>query len=162
MNMKKITPLLLIGILSVMLAACSSGNNNVADPGLKAAEMTTKMTEQVEQPNLIELEDDMVQTMYHLDPSLLEDYSIRIPLMNIKSNEIAILKVRDSKDMATVEAAVKQRAQDVQKQFETYLPDQYENAKNYKMVTKGNYVFFVISEEADKLQEVFLSFFEKK
>lgn len=111
----------------------------------------------VEQPAQMPVEGDMVKDMYHLDPSLLEDYSIMMPLMNVKTNEVAVLKVKDAKDIAAVEEAVKQRAADVQKQFETYLQDQYENAKNFQVVKKGNYVLFVISESADAIVSEFES-----
>ncbi len=159
---KSCLSLLVVVLMGVMLAACSSGSKEASfEPKLSAAEMTDSMLKQVEQPKLIDLEAEAVKRQYHLDPSLLADYSIKIPLMNVKTNEIAVLKVKDSKDVETVEAAVKQRAEDVQKQFETYLPDQYENAKNYKLVVKGNYVLFVISESADKLTQAFDSFFEQ-
>lgn len=109
----------------------------------------------VEQPAQIQIEGDMVKDLYHLDPSILEDYSIMTPLMNVKTNEVAVLKVKDAKDVAAVEEAVKKRAADVQKQFETYLQDQYENAKNFQVVKKGNYVLFVISESADDIVSEF-------
>ncbi|WP_240644503.1 DUF4358 domain-containing protein [Paenibacillus paeoniae] len=105
----------------------------------------------VEQPALAPIEGEMVKDLYHLDPSILEDYAIMSPLMNVKTNEVAVLKVKDAKDIATVEEAVKKRAADVQKQFETYLQDQYENAKNFQVVKKGDYVLFVISESADDI-----------
>ena len=38
----------------------------------------------------------------------------------------------------------------------------YENAKNYKLITKGNYVLFVISEQADELVTVYDSFFNEQ
>lgn len=114
----------------------------------------------IEQPSLMDVTSDMVQDMYHFDPALLEQFTIKMPMMNVKTNEIAVLKVKDAKDIATVEEGVKQRAADVQKQFETYLPDQYENAKNYKLVVKDSYVLFVISESADDIVNEFNSLFE--
>ncbi|MFF2885441.1 DUF4358 domain-containing protein [Paenibacillus sp. NPDC057967] len=111
----------------------------------------------VEQPALAPIEGDMVKDLYHLDPSILADYAIMSPLMNVKTNEVAVLKVKDAKDVATVEEAVKKRAADVQKQFETYLQDQYENAKNFQVVKKGDYVLFVISESADDIVSEFNS-----
>ncbi|RJE89063.1 DUF4358 domain-containing protein [Paenibacillus sp. 1011MAR3C5] len=109
----------------------------------------------VEQPAQAPIEGDMVKDLYHLDPSILADYSIMTPLMNVKTNEVAVLRVKDAKDVATVEEAVKKRAADVQKQFETYLQDQYENAKNFQVVKKGDYVLFVISESADDIVSEF-------
>jgi predicted nucleotidyltransferase len=150
-------------VLSIALSACSSNNKEAAiESTVPAKEMADQILTQFEQPQLMELEAGMVQQLYHLDPALLEQYTIRTPLMNVKTNEIAILKVKDAKDVATVEAAVKQRAADVQKQFEIYLPDQYELSKNYKLVTKGNYVLFVISDKADEMVKSFDIFFEQK
>lgn len=165
--MKKHTFILALTIvLSVVLSACSSSNNNEAavEPNVTAKEMVDQMLTKVEQPSFMEVEADMVEQLYHLNPDLLEDYSIRMPMMNVKSNELAILKVKDAKDIPTIETAVKERAADIQKSFEQYLPDQYENAKNYKLVTKGNYLLFVIADPTDQdaLVREFDAFFASK
>ncbi|MBH5319072.1 DUF4358 domain-containing protein [Paenibacillus sp. GSMTC-2017] len=125
------------------------------DTGAVKAGSTKEIVEailaKVEQPAQMPVEGEMLKDMYHLDAALLEEYTIKMPMMNVKTNEIAVLKVKDAKDIPTVEEAIKKRATNVQKQFETYLQDQYENAKNYKLVTKGNYILFVIAEDADKM-----------
>ncbi|GKU80455.1 DUF4358 domain-containing protein [Paenibacillus sp. L3-i20] len=114
-------------------------------------EIVEAILAKVEQPVQMPIEADKLKDMYYLDAALLEEYTIKTPMMNVKTNEIAVLKVKDAKDIPAVEEAIKKRATDVQKQFETYLQDQYENAKNYKLVTKGNYILFVIAEDADKM-----------
>jgi predicted nucleotidyltransferase len=159
---KSIVFLMVTMIVGVLIAGCSKDGAEIVEPELSTNEMVDKMLEKVEQPMLMELPADQVTAIYHIDPDKLEEYSIRIPMMNVKTNEIAILKVKDAADLAEVEEAVKQRAENVQKQFETYLPDQYENAKNYQLVTKGNYVLFVISEEADELVKVYDGFFTQQ
>lgn len=162
--MKKIVlGLIFVAMLSLALAGCSNNDDSAAvEPTLTAKEMTEQMAETTEEPAQLELEGEQLKDFYNLDPELLEDYSIRIPMMNVKTNEIAIMKVKDEKDLQTVEEAAKKRAEAVQKQFEQYLQDQYENAKNYKLVTKGNYVLLIISDKADELLEVYDSFFEQK
>ncbi|TCZ78198.1 DUF4358 domain-containing protein [Paenibacillus albiflavus] len=151
--------LMLIIVLTLALSACSSNKAAPIESTVPVKEMVDKMITEAEQPALMELDADAVKQQYHLDPALLEEYSARIPLMNVKTNEISVFKVKDEKDIPTIETAIKQRAADVQKQFETYLPDQYENAKNYKLVTKGNYLLFVISEKPDDVVKSFDSFF---
>lgn len=141
-------------------AANGGSDSGSADDGAAAEEGSTQaiadaILAKFEQPSQMKLEGDMVKDMYHLDPALLEDYTIMTPLMNIKTNELAVLKVKDAKDLEAVQEGVKQRAADVQKIFETYLQDQYENAKNYKLVVKGSYVLFVISENADDMAAEF-------
>ncbi|QFF98437.1 DUF4358 domain-containing protein [Psychrobacillus glaciei] len=146
----------------VVITGCSNDKPSTIESKLPAKEMADEMVKEVEQPPLIELQADQVKEFYNLDPKKLEEYSIRIPMMNVSTNEIAILKVKDAKDVADVELAVKERAENVKKQFEHYLPEQYENAKNYKLVTKGNYVLLVISDKADELIKVYDSFFDQK
>lgn len=166
---------LLVIALGLVLTACSGANsNNAANNNTSAnkeeqavstkttKEMVDGMLAKLEQPALIEMTGDMVKQMYYIDPALLEQYTIMSPMMNIKTNEIAVFKVKDAKDIAAVEDGIKKRAGDVQKTFETYLQDQYEIAKNYKLVTKGSYVFFVISEQADQFVSEFDTFFEQK
>ena len=161
--MKKLWMFLMLTIIGgVLLAACSNDESKVVEPTLTANEMVNEMLAKVEQPMMMEVTGEQVQEIYNIDPEKLEDYAIRIPMMNVKTNEVAILKVKDVADVPAVEEAVKQRAATVQQQFETYLPDQYENAKNYKLVTKGNYVLFVISDQADKLVAEYDRFFNEQ
>lgn len=161
--MKKLKMFLMLTIIGgLLLAACSNDEPAVVEPTLTANEMVDEMLAKVEQPMMVEVTGEQVQEIYNIDPEKLEDYAIRIPMMNVKTNEIAILKVKDAADVPAVEEAVKQRATTVQQQFETYLPDQYENAKNYKLVTKGNYVLFVISDQADELVAEYDRFFNEQ
>ncbi|MFD0960443.1 DUF4358 domain-containing protein [Paenibacillus chungangensis] len=136
----------------------NDSDNTTGDSAAEASttqEVIDAILAQVEQPAQISLEGEQVKDFYHIDPALLEDYTIKIPMMNVKTNELALLKVKNEADIQAVVEGIEKRAENVQKQFETYLQDQYENAKNYKVETKGNYVLFVISEEADKMVEQF-------
>lgn len=113
----------------------------------------------IEEPALMDMNAELIKDMYHFDPALADQYIVKMPMMNVKTNEIAIFKLKDAASLSTVEEGMKQRATDVQKQFETYLQDQYENAKNYKIVAHDNYVLFVISDNANKIVDEFNRFF---
>lgn len=149
-------------MLAIVISACSGDKGSTVEVKQSAKEIADQMVERVEQPAFMELSAQDLNELYKIDTAKLADFSVRVPMMNIKTNEIAIFKVNDAKDIPDIEEALKQRAETVQKQFEQYLPDQYENAKNYKVITKGNYVLFVISDRADELIKVFDSFFETK
>jgi DNA mismatch repair ATPase MutL len=130
-------------------------------PSPATKDIVDEMLKQVEQPSLMEMSGDQVKEAYGIDMALLEDYAVHVPLMNVKTNEIAIFKVKKPTDIAAVKKGIETRAENVQKQFEHYLQDQYENAKNYRLVTKGNYVLFLISESADALEKAFNDSFNK-
>ncbi|MEG0384993.1 MAG: DUF4358 domain-containing protein [Solibacillus sp.] len=167
--MKKMMVIMLTMVLALVVSACSGNKTSTTDDktttieaSKSAKEMTEQMVKEVEQPALMELTAEDLKNLYNLDAAKLEDFSVRIPMMNVKSNEIAIFKVKDPNDVAEVVAAIKVRAENAMKPFEQYLPDQYENAKNHKIITKGNYVLFVISDQADELIAVYDRFFVKK
>ncbi|MEG0440316.1 MAG: DUF4358 domain-containing protein [Solibacillus sp.] len=167
--MKKMMVIMLTMVLALVVSACSGNKSSTTDDktttieaSKSAKEMTEQMVKEVEQPALMELTAEDLKNLYNLDAAKLEDFSVRIPMMNVKSNEIAIFKVKDPNDVAEIVAAIKVRAENAMKPFEQYLPDQYENAKNHKIITKGNYVLFVISDQADELIAVYDRFFVKK
>ncbi|WP_066301385.1 DUF4358 domain-containing protein [Bacillus sp. FJAT-29937] len=160
--MKKGMMWALFAVFLLTLTACSNNRETKIEPKVTVKEMAEQLLIQVEQPAFMELEEVQVKESYYINPNLLEEYIIQMPLMNVTSNELSILKLKDKKDLETVKSALEKRAADAIRNFENYLPDQYENAKNYKIVTNGNYMLFVISEESEELIKHFNAFFSNK
>lgn len=120
-----------------------------------------KIIADCEMMKLFPLEDADASAAYNnLDLSLLEEYSFNIPLMNIKCDEITIMKVKNESDIPTVKAAIEERHKVVLSSFEHYLIDQYEIAQKAKVIVNGKYVMFLITENADKGVEIFNKAFE--
>jgi len=113
------------------------------------------MLEKIEQPSLMDLAPEELKNYYDIDPDFVEEFTIKTPAFNLMANEIAVIKVKDVKDIEAVKKGMEKRASDVQKMFEQYLPEPYKHAQNYKIVDKGNYVLFLISESADDLVKAF-------
>lgn len=101
-----------------------------------------------EMPALIDLDSATLLAVYGLDSSNLDAYICKMPMMNTKATEFFLAKVKDGK-MDAVKAAVEKRQEDLEQQWSQYLPDQLDLVKNYKLVTNGNYILFVVSEYAD-------------
>lgn len=162
---KKLLGLVLAGMMILGLAAC--GEKQEETPGndeanVKVEEITQKVTESLDYGSMIKLDDETLEQYYGLDASLLEAYDANIPMMNITTQEYSVFKVKDEKDMDTVMAAIEKRAGDVQKSFEEYLPDQYENAKNYYAESNGKYAIFVIHEKSEDVKEIFQGFLNNR
>lgn len=169
-KMKKLSKialmLVLVGLVTLSMMACESetpggeAGDKIVEPSLSIAEMIEAITDKHEFSAFMPLDEDMMAEFYHLDAALLEDYVANMPLMIVRSDELTILKVKDVADVDTVKASLEERAADAMRSFESYLIDQYEKAENYKLVTQGNYILFVIADDADAVVKTFNSFFE--
>lgn len=160
---KKLLGILLSGIMVIGLSACGekadegSANEEV---NVKVEEIGDKILEELEYGSMIKLDDETLMQFYELDASILEEYDANIPMMNVTTQEYSVFKVKDVKDAETVKNAIDKRAEAVQKSFEQYLPDQYENAKNYYVEANGKYLVFVIHSDVEKAKDIFQGYFK--
>lgn len=106
--------------------------------------------------NYMTLSADDVSLNYGLGTSSMDSFVGKMPLMNVKATEYLVVKAADGQ-VDTVKDGMKKRQADLDAQWKQYLPEQYELVKNYKLVSNGNYVLFVIAENADAAVDAFNS-----
>lgn len=157
--------LIFLGIglfLFFCLIGCSLNKGNEAENNINVPvqEIATRIQSELEWPALLELDDEMLQEIYKLDPKNLDSYIAKIPLMNVKTDELTVIKTTSLADVKKVKEAILQRAENIKKSFENYLPDQYEKAVNNLIKSNGRYILFVIHEERNKAEEIFDNFFK--
>ena len=70
-------------------------------------------------------------------------------------DEVLIVKAAAKTDLDAVKDAVEDRIDSQIATFEGYGPAQVALLKNAVIVTKGKYLFYAVSEDADKMREVF-------
>ena len=102
--------------------------------------------------NITELE---MNNMYNIDIDLLVQYSGLVPMINLSADEIIIVEVKDSNDIDSIKLKFKERADEIAKNFENYLQDEYELAKNALIYSKGKYVIFAISDNNNEIKNIF-------
>lgn len=120
------------------------------DPSV-AQEMLFVITDGIELPKRMNMDATMFQDTYGIATNHLSSYVVSMPTMNVHATEIAVFEVVDENARAAVKAGIEKRVKALTEQWQSYLPDQYELVKNYKVVDKGNLVLFVISGEADAI-----------
>jgi hypothetical protein len=126
------------------------------------ADIAAKITADAGLGPLTAVEDDQVKDVYGIDmEAQLVDGIFYQPKMMIQAGEFSVVHLKSEKEYADIEAAFEKRAEAVQKAFETYLPDQYEQALNYQIIRNGNFVLFSISPDQEKTAEIFNGFFKK-
>ncbi len=113
--------------------------------------------------DLLDEENEMgkyVAEAYALDINLLDEAIVKAPMISLAVDEIAIIKVKDAKDIDLVKESMENRKQVQMNAFENYVPGNYEIAKNAIIKTKGNYVYLIISNEAEQIEAIIEKQFE--
>ena len=72
-------------------------------------------------------------------------------------NEMLIIKVKDKSQIESLEDSIDSRVNYQLQSFGGYGPEQCALVNNYELKTKGDYVFFAVSENAEQLKEAFLN-----
>ncbi len=112
-----------------------------------------------ESPASMDFDDDIISDWYHIDPSLLEEYAGKFPLMNVHATEIFVAHVK-SDNVESVNEGIEGRLDYLKEQWSTYLVDQYELVQKYEIVKKGDYILFVINEHAAEIADYFRATYE--
>lgn len=125
-----------------------------ADP-TPSQELVYVVTDGIELPPSTQMPAEMFADTYGIDTSILDSYYVQMPMMNVHANEIAVFEVKDEADIEAVKAGIEKRQDSLEQQWASYLPEQLELVKNYKVEVKGNRVIFVVSDVADQIIEKF-------
>ncbi|MDQ0063414.1 DUF4358 domain-containing protein [Paenibacillus harenae] len=128
---------------------------------VSASDIVAKITADVELPRLVTVEGDRIKDVYGIEAgTLLSDAVFMQAMMNTKATELVVVKLKSDKDYDAVKESLDKRATSIIKTFETYLQDQYEEAKNYQILRNGNYVMLSISNDQESIAEIFNDFFK--
>ena len=93
--------------------------------------------------------EDINRNPYEVTAEDMESFAISVSLMNVKAYGIAVIKpAQDSED--TVKEGLQGFIDQQQQNFQMYLPDQYEVAKNARLETlEDGTVVMVMCEDQD-------------
>ena len=99
--------------------------------------------------------EEMITESCGLDFSLLDEYSLNDPMMNVHAHMLDVAKVKDEADVPAVEEAFSKRLELMQDIFSTYLPAQYDLAMAGQVVSNGKYVLMVVSNDSQAVVDEF-------
>ena len=95
------------------------------------------------------LDESSLKEVFGVDPADIEEYYGEYSAVNTSADHIIGLKVKDGK-VDAVRQALEAGKEEIVKNFEEYLPDQYEKAQAGQIIQKGNYLFLVIAGDSEK------------
>lgn len=102
-------------------------------------------------------ENRVVKRFYGLNPKDYEGVVLYAPEDNMDAHELLLVKLADESQSEAVEAAIMERLETQKNSFEGYGAEQTKLLNNYVLQVKGNYIFYMVGENAAKAEEAFVS-----
>ena len=100
------------------------------------------------------MDDEFISNYYGIDAATLEEYVFSISEDAAQAETIIIMKVKDSKDLEDIAECLRTVVDEKKNEMENYIPEQFAIVEKSKVVTKDNYVWLVISENADAVTDI--------
>ncbi|MCF6464294.1 hypothetical protein C3E90_00100 [Clostridium sp. Cult2] len=145
--------IILCSLILFVLTSCSSKSST--DDNLSVKDIDDKIKESINLSNMELGDSDRLEKLYDIDNDDLEEFILYTPKTNIQANEIAIFKVKDSKEIDDITEKITERIEVQSTNFKDYLPEEYYLIENHVLKAKGNFILYAISEEVETIEEIF-------
>lgn len=138
-----------------------NNTQNGDSAGGEDAQETVKSCEEIyeEVAGAVELQSPMIVpdnfvANYGIDFSTVEDSVFAMSEMSTSVETIAIFKAGDEASRESITAALEMYADGKRAEMENYLPEQFDIVDQSSVKTSGEYVYLVISENAETIEEI--------
>ena len=147
--MKKFIALFLSALmLGSVLVGCAQQKKEV----IPCSQLMQELLGEEERPASQTLEGEELSSLYGMEADWMEEGQALVPLMNVKANEIALVRAKEGSEQQ-VQDALAQRKEAVVQAFERYLPDQLALAQEGKVGQVDGYCYLIIDEKAAQMEQ---------
>jgi hypothetical protein len=137
-----------------VLTGCS-GKDDMATNKLSAAQIGERIEQAVSLKDMKEGDQNKLQKLYKIDAESVEDFILYTSTSNVRADDLVIIKLKDPSQAENVKEKITQRIDAQKIKFKDYRPDEYFLVEHHVLKTKGPFVFFAVSKEADQMERAF-------
>ncbi|CAG7627888.1 hypothetical protein PAESOLCIP111_02963 [Paenibacillus solanacearum] len=146
--------LLVFVVAMELLTGCVSRNNS--QELLSVTELVGRMKQQIGSFSEMKQGDaEKLRKLYHIEASDVAEFALYTALSNVKADELAIIKLKDARDIEAIMDQVRQRVATQSVKFKDYRPQEYYLIEKHVLLSKGPVIFFAISKDADRMKHAF-------
>lgn len=102
----------------------------------------------------VAMDDDFISNYYGIDASTLEEYVFSMSEDATSAETIIIMKAKDASNISSLSDCLQIVVDEKKNEMENYLPEQFAIVEKSSVKTKDNYVWLVISENADDINKI--------
>ena len=96
-----------------------------------------------------------LRRFFNINSDDILDFLIYTPAYTMDVNEILILKLKDNSNIDAIKDAIDARVESQIQTFGSYGPTQCALLEDYIVKSKGNYIFYSVSPDNEKIYEIF-------
>lgn len=100
------------------------------------------------------MDDDFISNYYGIDAASLEEYVFSMSEDAAQAETIIIMKVKNTDDLEDLTASLQTVVDEKKNEMENYIPEQFAIVEKSKVQTKDNYIWLVISDNADAVTDI--------
>ncbi|QHW33909.1 DUF4358 domain-containing protein [Paenibacillus rhizovicinus] len=143
---------LLVTIIG-FLSGCSDRPGNYAS--LTAADIGTRIQQSADFSKLKQGDTEKLLKLYHIDTGEVADFVLYTAASNVKADELAVIKLKDSAEMDSVMNHIRQRVEEQTIKFKDYRPQENYLIEKHVLKSKGPFILFAVSSDADRMEKAF-------
>ncbi|AZS15293.1 DUF4358 domain-containing protein [Paenibacillus lutimineralis] len=152
---RSLFPAVLVIIVAIyVLTGCSGTDDKTADK-LSAAQIGGKIEQAVSLKDMKAGDQIKLQKLYKIDADNVDDFILYTSTSNVRADELTVIKLKDLGKAENVKAKLEQRIEEQKIKFKDYRPNEYFLVEHHVLKTKGAFVFFAVSKEADQMERAF-------
>ena len=95
-----------------------------------------------------------LKNLYYINKNDIEDFISYAPKSNMEVEEILVLKTKESTDISEIKSKINKRLQKQGESFKNYRPEKYNIIENAVLEEEGQYLIFIVSENASAIKKI--------
>ncbi|MGL4449731.1 MAG: DUF4358 domain-containing protein [Sarcina sp.] len=96
-----------------------------------------------------------LRRFFNINSDDVLDYILYTPAYTMDVNELLILKLKDISNVDSIKDIIDARVESQIETFGSYGPTQCALLEDYILKSKGNYIFYCVSSDNEKIYEIF-------
>lgn len=147
---------ILSGLFGCVFSICVlSGCSSATKKDVSVKNINEKISKVTNISEMRQGQKEKIEKLYNINSNEIQEFVLYTAPSNIKSEEIAIIKVKDEKDVDNIKDKIEKRVEVQGNNFKDYLPKEYGLIEKHILKSNGKYVLLAISKDGEKIEKVF-------
>lgn len=157
----RLFPFILCIVMIITCCACSASSDNSKDSSFvsKPEKIVDEIKSKCDLPEMKAISKEQLFTYYGIKEDDVAYFSAIVAGDSFSKDEVAVFEAIDEGEANAIRDSLQKHYDKVLKECDEYLPEEYKVVKACKVVKDGIYIRLFISAQAEKMDEIYNSYF---